>query len=141
MKKLGTVVLAIAFFAFAAFFESFVYGGTIRKAAWSWVSEAFSGNTIAGTIREVEQNSGYVIFYISKNRPADGVGVPMAAFKSDLLIAAAIGDDRAVLATLLTLGEKYRGERIRVKGKKVKQADGSSLIFVSSMRDITFVEE
>jgi len=141
MKTLGTVVLAIAFFAFAAFFESFVYGGTVGKAAWSWVSEAFSGNTIAGTIREVDRNSGYVIFYISRNKPADGVAVPMSAFKTDLLVAAAIGEDRAFLAVLLTLGEKYQGERIRVKGKKVKQSDGSYLIFVSSMRDITFVEK
>ena len=97
-------------------------------------------NSVQGKIRDIERTSEYVVFYFSKNRPSEGVAVPLWEFEDELLASGLKGSTAFVTTMLFTIGEKYRGETIRVSGEWVVQVDGSKLIFVKSLKDVHFIE-
>ena len=107
---------------------------------WAHTSCNRGAPTVQGKIRDIERTTEYVVFYFSKNRPSEGVAVPLWEFEDELLASGLKGSSAFVVAMLFTVGEKYRGETIRASGELKVQEDGSKLIFVKSLKDVHFIE-
>lgn len=117
----------------------------ITAIAVGWVAlprirDALDPNTVRGTVRDTTIHQGYVILFFSKNRPSDGVAIPIQEFSEDLIVAVASKDSADAVSRLLNLGSRYDGQTIVATGKLAKQEDGSRIIGVKSLRDIRFIE-
>ncbi len=114
--------------------------GTLGVLAWPRVEEALDPNILRGTVRDSSVGDGYIYLYFSKNSPRDAVAVPLSEFRRELL-RAGVGNSDAMFANpFLSLGSHYKGERIVARGRAVKQADGSTCVFIGRLMDIRFIE-
>lgn len=137
MKKV--IIAAIGVCALWAI-DLLLYRGVASRNAYELVAAKLDPNFVSGTIKETRVNSGYVILYLSKNRPCDAIAVPIGEFKEDVLKSALMPTSGTQVVSIMNIGSSLVGEHVSAKGLARKQDDGSKFVFVDSIRQMRFKE-
>jgi hypothetical protein len=137
MKKIAIAVLGIVLLWTI---DILVYRGGAARTVYKWAASRFDPNFVSGTIKDARVDSGYVILYLSKNRPCDAIAVPIGEFREDVFKAALMPTSGEKLVSVMNIGSSLVGESVSANGRALKQSDGSNFVFVDSIRQVRFKE-